>query len=75
MNEDTPRFLKYNYNLTDVKYIHFKCNICGELFARPNNASMEDDEALSISLKVHDRSHDYHNDWITQPRQDSVEIK
>ena len=68
MSEDTTRFLKYNYNVYDISnldYVDFKCSVCGELFARPENASMEDDKALSISLKVHDQTHDYHNEWIT----------
>lgn len=65
MSEYSDRFLKYGYNLTDVQCTNFKCSICGELFARPENATMEDDKELSISLKIHDSSHDYHNEWIT----------
>ena len=43
----------------------FKCNICGEIFTRPENASMEDDKALSISLKVHEQLHNSPTEWIT----------
>ena len=55
-------------NNQTVQYVDFECDICHELFARPENASMEDDKALSISLKVHEQSHDYHNQWITNRR-------
>ena len=67
-NQSGTRFMKYNYDLTNLDCVDFKCNICNELFTRPENANMEDDKALSISLKVHDQSHNYHNEWITERR-------
>lgn len=44
----------------------FECSVCHELFTRPENADKDDDQALSVSLKVHDLQHDYHNQWLTR---------